>query len=67
MADAEDNFQYHYYPKYDSPKKRKYDYIPYHEGMNSMGTCEYANVDIPNHYFKEELAIPWLNTLFSNR
>ena len=65
LANAESSFQFHYYSKYDSPEKRHYDDTPLGEGMTGTQFLEYANVDAANHYFKRELAIPWLNKVFN--
>lgn len=64
QTNAEDNFEFHYHSKYSSEGKRKYDNIPLCESMNTAEFLEYANVDASNHYFKRELAIPWLNKIF---
>ena len=66
LAGSEASFQFHYYPKYDSPEKRQYDNVPLPESMTTYQFLEYANVDAPNHYFKHELAIPWLNRVFNH-
>jgi len=48
-----------YYPKYSDPKvRRDYEEIP--EGITADEYLDYANVDAPNHYFKAEVAVPWL-------
>ena len=56
---ASDSIAIYHYPKYKNPKDRKkYDTIP--EGLNLEEYFQYENVDAPNHYFKSEVAVPWL-------
>ena len=31
------------------------------EGLTQEEYFLWAYVDVPNHYFKEDLAVPWLN------
>jgi hypothetical protein len=49
-----------YYPKYATADKRPYDNDPLYEGMSMDEYFEYANVDVPQHCFKENVAVPWL-------
>lgn len=63
-CDAAKNFKAVYYPKYDSPSKRKYDNKALPMELGCMKYLEYANIDAKNHYFKEHLALPWLKGVF---
>ena len=63
LAGAAERFQYHYYAKYADPAMRK-DNETMPEGLALEEYFEYANVDAPNHYFKDDLAVPWLAKLF---
>jgi len=35
------------------------------EGLDGEEYLEYSNVDAPNHYFKANLAVPWLTNILS--
>lgn len=65
-AGAPDNFSCHYYPKYARPENRPYDNIDLPEGIGGEDYMPYANVDVSNHYFKENLAVAWLNRIFES-
>ena len=52
----------HYYPKYE--KVRKYNNVEIPENINMKTYLKYAYVDVKNHCFKENLAIPWLLKIF---
>lgn len=54
-----ENISIHYYPKYADPANR-HDGEPIPEGLSEDEWLEYANVDVPCHYYKGYLAIPWL-------
>ncbi len=59
IMDAKDNIAIYYYPKYSDPSSRlAYEFIP--EGLDMEEYFRYVNVDAPNHYFKSEVAVPWL-------
>jgi len=61
-ADARQKFTYHYYPAYADPESRVSDGVwPPPEGMTEEEWLHFANVDVPNHCFKGELAVPWLS------
>jgi hypothetical protein len=62
---AEERFEYHYYPKYASPELREWDMRDFPEGLSQEQFLHCANVDAPNHYFKEHLAVPWLKRVLS--
>lgn len=60
LLGAEEQFHFAYYPKYADPGSRPYDDVPLPEGLTPEEYLEYANVDVPNHCFKGEVAAPWL-------
>ncbi|MEN6547602.1 MAG: alpha/beta hydrolase family protein [Armatimonadia bacterium] len=49
-----------YYPKYATPELRPLDNVPLPEGLGMYEYLEYANVDVPQHSFKETVCVPWL-------
>ncbi len=49
-----------YYPKYATSDKRPHDYDDLFEGITDDEYYEYANVDVDDHCFKENIAVPWL-------
>lgn len=54
----------HHYPKYASPETRNSSSaLP--EGLDRITYYEAVNVDGPNHYFKEELVLPWLDKVLA--
>jgi len=59
---AKDNITIYHYPKYYDPISRR-DYVEIPEGLTLEEYYEYANVDAPNHYFKANLAVPWLTNI----
>lgn len=61
LVGARDQYTYHYYPKYQDPKDRLHEYEDVPEGLTMEAFFEYANVDAPQHCFKENLAVPWLD------
>ncbi len=54
----------HYYEKFADPKKRLHENEEIPAGITLEEYFKYANIDVENHYFKENLAIPWLNSVF---
>ncbi|MCF7853888.1 MAG: alpha/beta hydrolase family protein [Candidatus Pacebacteria bacterium] len=60
---APQNFKVSYYPKYATPDQRPHDNDPLYEGMSMDDFFEYANVDVPQHCFKENIAVPWLKKM----
>jgi hypothetical protein len=60
IMDAEDNLAIYHYPKYQDPQNRLHDYEFIPEGLDDDEYFKYVNVDVPNHYFKSEVAVPWL-------
>jgi hypothetical protein len=67
--DAEDRFEVEYYPKYAAPADRPHDGEPLPEGLSQEEyLAEWANVDVPAHSFKPDVAVPWLaNVLDAGR
>ena len=63
IAEAPQNVSIHYYPKYSNPADR-HDGEPIPEGLDQAEWFAYANVDVPHHYFKGYLAVPWLTQHF---
>ena len=59
------NFQIHYMEKYATPDKRLYDNIDLPEGITQAEYLDRVNVDPSFHYFKGDIAIPWLQKTFS--
>ena len=57
---ASQNIEVHYYPKYSDASSRM-DNREVPGGLNFEEYYKYANVDAPNHYFKYEIAVPWLS------
>lgn len=57
---AADQFTYHYYPKFADAANRPRDGEPLPRSLTMAEFLERANVDVPNHCFKENLAVPWL-------
>lgn len=59
--DAEDRFSVTYYPKYADPADRPHDGDPLPEGLTLDDyLAQWANVDVPEHSFKPDVAVPWL-------
>jgi len=66
IAGSENNFQYYYYPKFEDPEYRSnMKDIP--EGIDRTTYLRDVNVDPSNHYFKEELIIPWIKQILSEK
>lgn len=54
-----DNVEFHHYPKFaDKANRIDVEHLP--EGLDAQTFFKLANVDLPSHYFKNELIIPWL-------
>ncbi len=60
MLRAVGNFEVHYYPRYADPADRLHEGEPMPEGISMEEYFEYANVDVAEHAFKHEIAVPWL-------
>lgn len=64
IAGAPEAFEYHHYAKYADPASRQYlDELP--NGLDRAEFFRLANVDSPNHYFKLEWIMPWLQKLLA--
>ncbi len=63
IAGAPENVSVHHYPRYSDPANRR-DGKPISEGLGEMEWLDHANVDVPRHYFKGYLAVPWLTKQF---
>jgi dienelactone hydrolase len=59
-AGAEDALGISYYPKYATPEQRLLDDVDLPEGLTDEEYQRYANIDPPGHWFKEDVAVPWL-------
>lgn len=58
-----ENAELHHYPKYADPENRStLTTLP--EGINRSTFFDMVNCDSPNHYFKDELILPWLDKVF---
>lgn len=65
-AGAPHAFEYHHYAKYADPASRvmlNADTLP--DNLDRDTFFRLANVDPPNHYFKTEHVLPWLDRLLS--
>jgi hypothetical protein len=65
LVGAEGNIEVEYYPKYARPEDRPFDDADLPEGLDMETYFEYANVDVPEHSFKENVAVPWLSRVLS--
>lgn len=63
IAGASENLSLHYFPKYSDPATRRDD-EPIPEGLDDTQWYDYVNVDVPRHYFKAYLVVPWLADRF---
>ena len=60
MLGAEGRMAVTYYPKYATPDKRPFDDVELPESLTPEEYFDYCNVDVPNHSFKADAAVPWL-------
>ena len=60
---APDAFEFHYHKAFDSPEKRPYENKPAPECVEDAEYNLYTNIAEDAHYFKEDLALPWVNKL----
>lgn len=64
IVGSAENAECHHYPKYARPENRKaLTALP--EGLDRTTYFDLVNCDSPNHYFKDELILPWLDRIFS--
>lgn len=66
LLGARKNLSLQYYPKYADPASRRYDTVDLRKtrGLTAMDYLDYSYVDVSQHSFHPELAIPWLTKLF---
>lgn len=64
IAGKKDNFTYYHDAGYADPEQRK-DLAELPKGLDGETYFRLVNVEPGQHYFKEELAIPWLNKLLN--
>ena len=57
---ASDSFEFAYHEIFKDPENRKYDGKEAPECVDEDEYQIYNNVDVKNHYFKEDLALPWV-------
>jgi len=60
LLGVSDNVEVHYYPRFTDPADRLHEGEPMPEGLSMEEYYEYANIDVVNHAFKHEVAVPWL-------
>ena len=60
LLGASERLKIAFYPKYATPDKRPLDYKELPEGLTLPEYHPYSNCDAPMHYFKGEVAAPWL-------
>lgn len=65
LVGAEQNLSVVHYPKYARPEDRQHDFEEMPTGLTVEEYLEYANVDVGHHYFKEDVAVPWLSGVFA--
>lgn len=64
MNGASENFTYYHYAKYADPSVRmNIQEVP--EGVDRTQFFRIVNCDSPNHYFKTEWVMPWIDTLLN--
>ncbi len=61
---VEKNMKVYQYTKYITPQSRLYDFKPLPEGLTPQEYFAYANVDVQEHCFRPQRAVPWLEKLF---
>jgi alpha/beta hydrolase family protein len=64
MQGAPDNVKVYYYKKYATADLRPHDDKPIPEGLTQNEYLLYANVDVADHRFHPEHAVPWLTGVF---
>ncbi len=63
-AGKREAFTYHYYREYADPKDRRFDDEPMPRGISQQEYFLRSNCVPEHHYFKFELAVPWLKAQF---
>lgn len=66
LAGAPDNFSYHHQPKYAGSTER-WQGATLPKGLNRDDFFRLANVDPRNHFFKKDLALPWLRRVLQKQ
>ena len=64
LAGAPDNVKVYYCRRYADADSRQYDDQPIPEGLTQEEYLLYANVDVGEHRFHPEYAVPWLTEVF---
>lgn len=67
LLDADANMKIVHFPKYATPDLRPLDDKEVPEGLTDQQWFRYANLDAPMHFFKENVAVPWLSRVFEPR
>ncbi|MBP3369256.1 MAG: hypothetical protein J6L85_00760, partial [Clostridia bacterium] len=62
-----DAYEYHYHVIFSTPESRPYDNAPIPECVSNEEYDIYTNVDGNAHYFKENLALPWIKKLCNEK
>jgi hypothetical protein len=65
MSGGQDNVKVCYYKKYEAANARLYDDQPIPEGLSNEEYFLYANVDVTEHRFHPEHAVPWLTEVLA--
>ena len=60
LLGAGDQIEVAYYPKFADPSAREFEDVDMPEGLDFDEYFRYANVDVAEHSFKHEVAVPWL-------
>lgn len=63
LAGAPAHFKMVHFPKYARRATRKHEGRKVPEGLTIKAFKVWANCDSPSHYFKENIAVPWLATV----
>ena len=67
MQGVPGNVKVYYYKKYSSADLRHYEDQPIPEGLTHEEYFLYANVDVADHRFHPEHAVPWLKGVFAGK
>ncbi len=62
---ASHSFDFAHYPEYADPRDRLYDDTPIPEHIDNATYLRYCNVAADSHWFKANVALPWLATIFA--
>ncbi len=61
LLGAADRMHVEYYPRFATPDLRPHDTEDLREGLSGEEYLERVNVDVPQHCFKDSVAVPWLS------